>query len=346
MINYRLTFRNSTNGTGVYYSGFGLNIANMQVDWSLSSANLSYTMASLPNLNKFNANINNLPFNTSFANFFRYANKINNIDCLSKWNICNVTNVDNMFLNCFYMNYYTHLDSWDTSNIINFCNMFSYCSMLTILYINDWNMINAQDCSFMFYQDSRLNTITNIDNWDVGNVTNFSSMFYNTNACNNKLYNWDVSSGVNFSSMFGNCRNMISLNFSKWDMSNATNLYYMFGYCNKLKTLDFSDWNVKKVYNLSSMFSHCNNLSNLNIVNWNVPNVTSLSYMFSYCNNLTVNILQDLAKMCLTAINVTYKNLMNTSTYSPLYSSNKQINSTTVGQDLITQLQSAGWTTN
>jgi hypothetical protein len=36
------------------------------------------------------------------------------------------------------------------------------------------------------------------------------------------------------------------------------------------------------------------------------------------------------------------KNLMNSNTYSPFSRSNKQINVTTVGQDLITQLQTAG----
>ena len=37
---------------------------------------------------------------------------------------------------------------------------------------------------------------------------------------------------------------------------------------------------------------------------------------------------------------------MNTNQRSPFYYSNKQINVATVGQDLITQLQTAGWITN
>ena len=43
---------------------------------------------------------------------------------------------------------------------------------------------------------------------------------------------------------------------------------------------------------------------------------------------------------------ITYKNLMNTNIYSPFYLTNKQINATTVGQDLITQLVAKGWKTN
>jgi hypothetical protein len=64
--------------------------------------------------------------------------------------------------------------------------------------------------------------------------------------------------------------------------------------------------------------------------------------MFGLCNNLSINSLLKIANMCLNSTTVTYKNLMNTNIYSPLYNSNKQINITTVGQDLITQLTTAG----
>ena len=44
---------------------------------------------------------------------------------------------------------------------------------------------------------------------------------------------------------------------------------------------------------------------------------------------------------------MTDKNIMNTNAYGIFGgSSNKQINIATVGQDLITQLQAVGWTTN
>ena len=70
--------------------------------------------------------------------------------------------------------------------------------------------------------------------------------------------------------------------------------------------------------------------------------------MLGGCNNFTTDGLVNLAKLCLNMTNVssTYKNLSNYNQNSALYPSNKQINVATVGQDLITQLQAAGWTTN
>ena len=68
--------------------------------------------------------------------------------------------------------------------------------------------------------------------------------------------------------------------------------------------------------------------------------------MFSNCNNLSNATLINIAKMCINAPLVTYKNLQNGNSYSPFRYSNKQINASTVGADLINQLQSCGWVTN
>ena len=66
--------------------------------------------------------------------------------------------------------------------------------------------------------------------------------------------------------------------------------------------------------------------------------------MFAFCNNLDNNSLISIAKAFLTMTNIstTYKNLSISNIYGPFYYCNKQINVATVGQGLITQLQTAG----
>ena len=48
--------------------------------------------------------------------------------------------------------------------------------------------------------------------------------------------------------------------------------------------------------------------------------------MFRQCNNLTNESLQSIAKMLINTPLVTYKNLNNENSYSPLYVTNKVIN--------------------
>ena len=67
-----------------------------------------------------------------------------------------------------------------------------------------------------------------------------------------------------------------------------------------------------------------------------------MTQMFSNCNNLSNATLINIAKMCINAPLVTYKNLHNGNSYSPFRYSNKQINVNTVGANLINQLQAHG----
>jgi hypothetical protein len=66
--------------------------------------------------------------------------------------------------------------------------------------------------------------------------------------------------------------------------------------------------------------------------------------MFRQCNNLTNESLQSIAKMLINTPLVTYKNLNNQNSYSPLYVTNKIMNEATIGADLVAQLQNHGWT--
>jgi hypothetical protein len=83
------------------------------------------------------------------------------------------------------------------------------------------------------------------------------------------------------------------------------------------------------------------------IINWNLYNVKDLNRAFTGAS-ITNNCLNNIVAALLTATSIpaTYKNLKTTNLSSPFYNFPRQINATTVGADLISQLQAKGWITD
>ena len=155
--------------------------------------------------------------------------------------------------------------------------------------------------------------------------------------------------------MFSGCDNLTTVDFTNWNTTKITSFGYMFNDCISFNNFSIvANWNMSNATSISGMFNNCRNLSNITgLSKWNVSNVIYLWDIFGYCNNLTNNDLIEIAKMCVN-ININHPieegyvkptyNLNPLNRMSPLYRSNKQINVTTVGQDLIDQLTAKGWT--
>ena len=113
----------------------------------------------------------------SLFNSDNYNKTLDNID-ISKWDVSNVTNMENMFFN--YVNFNCDLSKWDVSNV--------------------------KDMKYMFYNCGNFDC--DLSNWDVSNVETMTEMFYYCKKFNCDLNKWDVSKVKNTDDMFWYCHNL------------------------------------------------------------------------------------------------------------------------------------------
>ena len=173
---------------------------------------------------------------------------------------------------------------------------------------------NIQDCSFMFYDCSKITKI-DLSSFDTKNVTNMSYMFSGCdNIVNLDLSSFDTKNVINMSNMFCDCNNIINLNLSSFNTEKVTNMSNMFSGCEKITNIDLSSFNTKNVTNMSNMFYNCRNIKNLDLSKFDTENVTNMSEMFYYCNNIKeLNLSKFITKNVTNMSNMFYwcKNLQN-----------------------------------
>lgn len=223
---------------------------------------------------------------------------------LENLNVCNVTNMSNMFERTGYSSSswsLTGLNAWDTSNVTNVSNMFKqagYFAEAIDLNFSGWDTSKIIDMSGMFNQmgiNSQTWSVKGLNTWDTSSVTNTSLMFSNVgrNAelINLDLSGWNMSNITNATAMFsltGEKAGAVILNLSSWDLHNLTQITDIFnqtGTNANILNLDLSNWNISQVTSLKNMFNiYGDGINELDIdmSNWNTSNVTDLSSMFSY----------------------------------------------------------------
>lgn len=154
--------------------------------------------------------------------------------------------------------------------------------------ISEWNLINVNDASFMFYYSTNFNQ--NINNWNVSNITNMAFIFSHAISFNQPLDKWDTSNVTSFQAAF---ENALSFNqpLNNWKVHKARNMFSMFeNAINFNQPLD--KWKPFLVYDMQYMFngkSYKNeqkNKFNQDISNWNVSSVAECAY-FSDKSNLS-----------------------------------------------------------
>ena len=224
----------------------------------------------------------------------------------------NVTNMENMFLNCSAMhnrdtvgsllyllpNYYNLINATNNLNylglneqqIINLnISKYDYVSA----YNNGWNVPVTFYNYNLTYNTTDNSTLTTVylnelnEGLDISNngyvinsylrwtIGRQSLVYINVDGTNH------IQSYYNMFAGFYNLQTIILNN-----TSNALHMNYMFEDCYNLRNI--SNFDTSNVTNMRRMFSYCNNLTT--IPNFNTINVINMGYMFAGCRNLINNI--------------------------------------------------------
>ena len=118
---------------------------------------------------------------SNLSNMFNNCYQLRNLPDISKINAINITDISNMFNRCTNLKYLPDLSRWNTCNIENISGLFKGCSSLKSLPdISKWNTSNFKYMDDVFNGCSKLTEISDISNWDTSNVISMRNLF---NGC-------------------------------------------------------------------------------------------------------------------------------------------------------------------
>ena len=221
-----------------------------------------------PTWAKHAANIKKVVFAASFAkarptscyNWFRYCEKLTQIEGIEHLNTEEVTDMSWMFMDCRGL---TSLDvsHFNTQKVTNMEQMFNRCSGLTSLEVSNFNTENVTNMTCIFLGCSGLTSL-DVSHFNTEKVTDMSCMFYE-------------------------CGKLTSLDVSHFNTGNVTKMGFMFFNCSALTLLDLTNFNTAKVVDMGGMLILCSALTTIYVSDKFVTtNVTERGSMFYGCTSL------------------------------------------------------------
>ena len=117
---------------------------------------------------------------------------------------------------------FSSIEKWDTSNVTSMRDMFN-CAKHFNRNINDWNVSNVIDMTFMLAETPFNQPL---DKWDVSKVGDMSCMFMYAEKFNQDISMWNVSSVYDMESMFLGAKSF-NQNLNDWVTFNLTNVRQM-----------------------------------------------------------------------------------------------------------------------
>lgn len=163
----------------------------------------------------------------------------------------NVTNVANMFANCYNLEYFGGLDN--VSDGINMYGMFTFCLRLN-KFPENIGIEHASNVSNMFYGCENIKTVPDLN---IDLATTASQMFY---LC----YNLETVGNIS--------------------MKSCTSATYMFNQCYNLETI--GNIETEASINMSDMFQNCSNLKHSPAINFS--SATDISAIFNNCSSMRI----------------------------------------------------------
>ena len=196
-----------------------------------------------PTWAKHAANIKKVVFAASFAkarptscyNWFRYCEKLTQIEGIEHLNTEEVTDMSWMFMDCRGL---TSLDvsHFNTQKVTNMEHMFNRCSGLTSLDVSSFNTENVTNMTCIFFGCRGLTSL-DVSHFNTGNVTDMSFMFFNCSALTLlDLTNFNTAKVVDMGGMLIHCSALTTIYVSdKFVTTNVTERRSMFYGCTSLK---------------------------------------------------------------------------------------------------------------
>ncbi len=280
--------------SAVKWSGYRFSFKSVKVEdtiypkctayWFYGFTSSSFTSIDLSNLDT--------RYVTDMTEMFYNCYYLTSLKGLSGLDTSGVTTMYYMFYNCYRLTSLAGLEDWDTSSVTDMRHMFESCYGLTsISALSEWDTGNVTSLYLTFYNCRSLTSLTGLEDWDVHSVTTLYETFYNCYSLTtlSALANWDVGSVTTLELTFYNCYGLTTLSaLANWDVSSVTTLYLTFYNCHSLASLTgLENWDVHSVTTLYETFESCYGLTTLSaLANWDVSGVTTLVETFYACYGL------------------------------------------------------------
>ena len=196
-----------------------------------------------PTWAKHAANIKKVVFAASFAkarptscyNWFRYCEKLTQIEGIEHLNTEEVTDMSWMFMGCKAL---ASLDvtHFNTAKVTDMGVMFNSCSSLTSLDVSNFNTTKVTDMYTMFHCCSSLKTL-DLTNFNTANVTDLGYMFEGCSSLKTlDLTNFNTEKVTSIIGMFHDCSSLTTIYVSdKFITTNVTRGNIVFDGCTALK---------------------------------------------------------------------------------------------------------------
>ena len=215
-------------------------------------------------------NVTKVVFDPAFANarptncyaWFNGCENLTNIEGIEYLNTSQVTDMHNMFYNCYHLQT-TDFSGFDTRKVKDMSCMFYNCGSLKSLDISNFNTSEVTDMRGMF-------------EGCIG-LTSLDLSHLNTSKVSIMI------------SMFQSCIKLLSVNLSGWDTRNVKSMTQMFKRCHSLKTLDLSGFDTReKTCTMGDMFNTCKELTTIFVSDKFAVGTgdTGDGTMFQGCNKL------------------------------------------------------------
>ena len=216
---------------------------------------------------------------------------------ISKWDVGNVVNMENMF----YMSAFDEdISDWDVKNVKYMNDMFAHSEFSGDL--SKWEPVSIKIMDDMFIgtpleskppkwyrthnyfpkdKEELIKIInTKIKKEGVGTVDNPLNLNdIDTSKVEDMSYLFDANLGHTGYKYFPNIYGDFYFDISKWDVGNVVNMKYMFH--DSTFNRNISRWNVSNVKDMSFMFAGSSFAKNISY--WKVDPDTNTSSMFSNC---------------------------------------------------------------
>jgi len=123
------------------------------------------------------------------------------------------------------------IDDWNVSNVRNMRNMFLNCGTFNG-DISNWDVSKVTDMSGMFYKCKEFNQ--DISKWDVSNVEIMDDMFNRCHKFNQDISKWNVSKVISMERIFSACHEF-NQNLDSWKLKEDCDTESAFNFCKALK---------------------------------------------------------------------------------------------------------------